>query len=151
MKNRVYTVQEVEDFLETAQMMGVGPAIRHLKYPTWPTAAKWFKDRDLEMPTIDSLQAKAAGMKYFYTDNEKKYAAQRAIERIVESLEQDQLTADDINKLNNALHTAIKTFNLIDGKSTQITETQTKDAVDLEVFDLISAAKAKNQLKENAN
>ena len=147
-RKRTYTHDEVEEFIETAQNMGVGPAIRHLGYPSWPTAAKWFRDNDLELPTVDSLQARAAELRDFYGDTEKKYAAQRAVERIVEALEQDRLTADDINKLNNALHTAIKTFNLIDGKSTSITETHTKDEVDLGVFDIINTAKARNALKE---
>lgn len=148
MKNRKYAPEEVDAFIETAQIMGVGPAMRHLGYPTWPTAAKWFKEKDLELPTVDSLQERAAGLRTFYGDTEKKYAAQRNIERIVQALEQDQLDADAIKKLSDALHKAVQTFNLIDGKSTYIQETRTKDGSELEIMDMIGQMKAENALKE---
>lgn len=149
MTNKVYTEQEVEDFIELASVRGIAPSIRALGYPTFPTAQRWFRDKGLDMPTIDSLMAKAAEMKIYYGDNEKKYAAQILIDRIVEKLQEDDLDADGVNKLANALNKAIQTFNLIEGKSTSITETHTKDGVDLGAMDLINAAKARNSLKES--
>lgn len=146
-KKKMYTQQEVDDFIEVASEKGIAPAVRELGYPTTPTGLNWFKAKGLTAPTIDSLQQRAADMRFFYQDQEKKYAAQRNIERIVEMLEdKDDLDADAINKLSNALHTAIKTFNLIDGKSTSITESHTKDAIDLGVSDILNSAKARNAL-----
>jgi hypothetical protein len=144
----IYSQDQINEFIATAEMMGVAPAIRQLGYPTYPTAQKWFEEQGKEMPSIDSIGQKAAVMRVFYGDQEKKYAAQRNIERIVESLEQDQLDAKDINLLSNALHKAVQTFNLIEGKSTSITESHTKDGADLAINDLLNSAKAKNALVE---
>lgn len=149
MANKPYYTEEMKDeFIELAQLKGIAPAIRELKWPSFPTAQKWFRERDLDMPTIDSLMQKAAELRVYYSDNEKKYAVQTLMDRIVEKLQEEDLDADAINKLGNALAKAIQTFQLIEGKSTSITETHTKDGADLGAMDLINAAKARNALKE---
>ena len=143
-----YTDEQKDELIELAQLKGISPAIRELGYPSYTGAVKWFQERGLEVPVIDSLMAKAAEMKQFYSDNEKKYAVQQLMDRIVEQLQEKDLDADSINKLGNALAKAIQTFQLIEGKSTQITETHKKDGTDLGAIDLINAAKARNSLKE---
>lgn len=150
MRNSKYTEEEKDVFIALAQEMGIGPAIRQTegRKPSYPTLQKWFVERNLPIPTIDSLQARAAEMRYFYDDREKKYAAQRNMEAIVESLETQRHDADGLNKLTNALHTAIKTFNLIEGKATVVQETHTKDATDLAIADLLNRTKAENALRE---
>lgn len=150
----IYSEREVEDILETSRMYGIAPAIRELKSegrkaPSYPTIVKWFKDRGEEIPAIDSIGQKAVHMKLFYGDNEKKYAAQRLMERIVEKLEEGDLDAKDVNLLSNSLHKAVQTFNLIDGKATNVNETVTKNGDDLVIQDLLSAAKAKNAIRES--
>src|SRR3954467_9862361 len=118
-----YTDEQKDDLIELAQIKGIAPAIRELGYPSYPGAVKWFKERNLEVPVVDSLMAKAAEMKIFYNDSAKKASLQIAIDRIVEMIqENDRLTADDINKLSNALAKLLQTFQLIEGKSTQINE-----------------------------
>ena len=144
-----YSDRQVNEFIEAAKEMGISPAIRHMGYPTWSTAQRWFNEKGIPLPTIDSLLAKAAEMKIFYTDKEKKYAVQSVIDRVVESLQQDNLTADEINKLANALNKAIQTFQLIEGKATTISESHQKDGTDLAVMDMLNSAKAKNALKES--
>lgn len=143
-----YTDEQKDEFIELAQLKGIAPAIRELKYPTYPAAQKWFKERDLDMPTIDTLMQKAADMRVFYGDNEKKYALQVTIDAIVEKVQNNDLDADELNKASNALAKLIQTFQLIEGKSTAITETHKKDGTDLGAIDLINAAKARNSLKE---
>lgn len=144
-----YSQKQVEEFIEVAQEMGLSPAMRSLGYPAaWATAQSWFKNAGLEVPFIDSLMAKAAELKQFYSDKEKKFAAQAAIDRIVEKLQQDDLTADDINKLANALNKVIQTFNLIEGKATSVHEQRQKDGSDLAIIDMLNEAKAKNNLIE---
>jgi hypothetical protein len=144
-----YTDQQVNDFISTAKEMGISPALRTLGYPaSYATAIRWFEERGELRPDVDSLLAKAAELKAFYGDREKLFAAQSLIDRIVEQLQQNDLDADSINKLGNALHKAIQTFNLIEGKATAVTESRTKDGTDLAVMDMLNAAKAKNALKE---
>lgn len=144
-----YTDADVREFLACAQEMGISPAMRKLEYPaSWATAQRWFAEAGIELPSVDSLVAKAAEMKGFYGDKEKLFGAQTLIDRIVESLQQDHLTADEINKLGTALNKAIQTFNLIEGKSTVITESRQKDGSDLAIMDMLNEAKAKNAVQE---
>jgi hypothetical protein len=72
-------------------------------------------------------------------------AAQAVIDRTVEKLYEDDLLAEDINKLSNALHKAIQTINLIEGKSTNINENRSKDGTDLAIVDILNEAKMRNQ------
>jgi hypothetical protein len=140
-----YTQSDVEEFMGVAEEMGIGPAMRKLGYPAgWGTAQRWFEQAGKALPTIDSLVARAAELKVFYQDKEKLMAVQTLIDRIVEQLTGEDLTADEINKLGNALNKAIQTFNLIEGKSTSISESRTKDGADLAIMDMLNEAKAKN-------
>lgn len=146
---RQYTDEEVDTFIELAQMSGIAPAIRELGYPTYPTAQKWFKERDLELPSVDSLMAMAAEMKVFYDDSAKKASLQIAIDRIVKMLQEDRgLTADDINKLSNALAKLLQTFQLIEGKSTSVTEKVEKSDTDKNIERLMAQMKNMNKEKE---
>jgi hypothetical protein len=58
---------------------------------------------------------------------------------------QDVLDADQLNKLSNAVHKAIQTINLIEGKSTVIQEQRNKDGQDLAIVDLLNEAKMRNE------
>lgn len=145
-----YSENQVTDFINAAKEMGISPALRTLGYPaSYATAIKWFEERGELRPDVDSLLAKAAELKAFYGDREKLFAAQSLIDRIVEQLQQNDLDADQINKLGNALHKAIQTFNLIEGKATNVTESRQKDGTDLAIMDMLNAAKAKNSIIEN--
>ncbi len=75
-------------------------------------------------------------------------AAQGIIDRIVEALEQETLTAEEINKLANAYQRVIQTMQLIEGDVTERKETITRDGADLAIRDLINEAKARNLVKE---
>lgn len=84
-------------------------------------------------------------MKIFYSDKEKLIAAQAVLDRCVESLMEDTLDPDQLNKLANAVHKSIQTINLIEGKSTAINENRQKDGTDLAIIDLLNEAKARNE------
>lgn len=146
-KRPVYTDEEVNEFIDYAQEVGIGPAMRKLGYPlSYHTARKWFDVKGAAVPDLDALMKLATDYKTFYGDSEKKAAVQTLMDRIIEKLKQDDLDADGINKLANALNKAIQTFNLIEGKSTSITESHQKDGSDLAVIDMLNAAKAKTEL-----
>jgi len=58
--------------------------------------------------------------------------------------------AEDINKLSNAIHKAIQTINLIEGKSTNINENRSKDGSDLAIIDMLNEAKVRSEnIKSN--
>ena len=141
-----FTEEQITEFIETAQEMGIGPTLRYLNYPkSYHTAKKWFEQRNVELPTIDTLAKMAVDTRNFYNEKEKLIAAQAVLDRCVESLMQDSLDADQLNKLANAVHKAIQTINLIEGKSTAINENRQKDGQDLAIIDLLNEAKARNE------
>ena len=142
-----FTEEQITTFIETAQEMGIGPALRTLNYPkSYHTAKKWFEQRNIELPNIDTLRKMAVDMRVFYSDKEKLIAAQAVLDRCVESLMEHDLDPDQLNKLSNAVHKAIQTINLIEGKSTNINENRQKDGSDLAIIDLLNEAKARNEI-----
>jgi len=146
-----FTEEQISEFIETANEMGIGPAMRYLSYPkSYHTAKKFYVQRNLDMPTANTLAIMTKNIDIFYKDNEKVLAAQAVIDRSVEKLYEDDLLAEDINKLSNAIHKAIQTINLIEGKSTNINENRSKDGTDLAIVDMLNEAKARNNLiKDN--
>lgn len=141
-----FTEEQITDYIELAQEIGISPAMRQLGYPlSYHTAKKWFAQRNIELPSLDSLAKMAVDMKIFYSDKEKLIAAQAVLDRCVESLMEDTLDPDQLNKLANAVHKSIQTINLIEGKSTAINENRQKDGTDLAIIDLLNEAKARNE------
>ena len=146
-----FTEEQITEYIEVAQEMGLSPAMRMLNYPgSYHTAKKWFNQRNIELPSLDSLAKMAVDMRVFYSDKEKLIAAQAVLDRCVESLMEDRLDPDQLNKLANAVHKSIQTINLIEGKSTSINENRQKDGQDLAIIDLLNEAKARNTaIKDN--
>jgi hypothetical protein len=141
-----FTEEQITNYIEIAQEMGISPAMRTLGYPrSYHTAKKWFEQRSIELPSIDTLAKMAVDMRVFYSDKEKVLAAQAVLDRCVETLMEDTLDADQLNKLANAVHKAIQTINLIEGKSTNINENRQKDGQDLAIIDLLNEARMRNQ------
>jgi uncharacterized protein YwgA len=146
----VFTDEQISEFIETANEMGIGPAMRYLGYPkSYHTAKKFYVQRNIDMPTANTLAVMAKQLDIFYTDKEKVLAAQAVIDRTVEALYEDTLVSDDISKLSNALHKAIQTINLIEGKSTNINENRSKDGTDLAIVDMLNEAKIRNESIKN--
>jgi len=146
----VFTEEQVSEFIECANEMGIGPAMRYLGYPkSYHTAKKFYVQRNIDMPTANTLAVMSKQLDIFYRDNEKVLAAQAVIDRSVEMLYEDNLISDDINKLSNAIHKAIQTINLIEGKSTNINENRSKDGSDLAIIDMLNEAKVRNESIKN--
>jgi hypothetical protein len=147
----IYTDEQITEFIEQANEMGIGPTMRLLGYPkSYHTAKKFYMQRNIDMPTSNTLAIMAKQLDIFYTDKEKVLAAQAVIDRSVEALYEDTLSSDDINKLSNALHKAIQTINLIEGKSTNINENRSKDGSDLAIIDILNEAKLRSEnIKSN--
>ena len=145
-----FTEEQVSEFIECANEMGIGPAMRYLQYPkSYHTAKKFYMQRNIEMPTANTLAVMSKQLDVFYRDKEKVLAAQAVIDRTVEALYEDDLVSDDIAKLSNALHKAIQTINLIEGKSTNINENRSKDGSDLAIVDMLNEAKMRSESIKN--
>lgn len=140
-----YDEEMIIDFITHAQEMGISPAMRMLNYPnSYHTAKKWFEQRAIELPNVNTLAKMAVDTRVFYSDKEKLLAAQQVLDRCVETLMEDTLDADQLNKLANAVHKAIQTINLIEGKSTAISEQRNKDNTDVAIIEMLNEAKARN-------
>lgn len=140
-----YEEEMIIEFINHAQEMGISPAMRMLNYPgSYHTAKKWFEQRGIELPTVDTLAKMAVDTRVFYSDKEKLLAAQTVLDRCVETLMQKELDADELNKMANAVHKAIQTINLIEGKSTAISEQRNKDNTDVAIIEMLNEAKARN-------
>jgi hypothetical protein len=146
-----FTEEQISEYIEIANEMGIGPAMRYLKYPgSYHTAKKFYIQRNLELPSPDSLAVIARSLGIFYSDKEKIVAAQAVLDRCYEKLIEDVLDSDELNKLANAVHKAIQTINLIEGKSTAINESRSKDGTDLALTDMLNEAKMRNaEMKDN--
>ena len=142
----VFTEEQVSEFIEMANEMGIGPAMRTLGYPkSYHTAKRFYTQRNIDMPTANTLAVMAKDLAIFYNDKEKVLAAQAVLDRSIEKLYEEDLLAEDINKLSTAIHKAIQTINLIEGKSTNINENRSKDGSDLAIVDMLNEAKMRNQ------
>lgn len=142
----VFTEEQVSEFIEMANEMGIGPAMRTLGYPkSYHTAKRFYAQRNIDMPTANSLAVMAKDLAIFYNDKEKVLAAQAVLDRSIEKLYEEDLLAEDINKLSTAIHKAIQTINLIEGKSTNINENRSKDGSDLAIVDMLNEAKMRSE------
>jgi hypothetical protein len=142
----VFTEEQVSEFIEMANEMGIGPAMRTLGYPkSYHTAKRFYTQRNIDMPTANSLAVMAKDLAIFYNDKEKVLAAQAVLDRSIEKLYEEDLLAEDINKLSTAIHKAIQTINLIEGKSTNINENRSKDGSDLAIVDMLNEAKMRSE------
>ena len=142
----VFTEEQVSEFIEMANEMGIGPAMRTLGYPkSYHTAKRFYQQRNIDMPTANSLAVMAKDLAIFYNDKEKVLAAQAVLDRSIEKLYEEDLLAEDINKLSTAIHKAIQTINLIEGKSTNINENRSKDGSDLAIVDMLNEAKMRSE------
>ena len=141
-----FTEEQISEFIEMANEMGIGPAMRTLGYPkSYHTAKKFYVQRNLDMPTANTLAVMAKDLAIFYNDREKVLAAQAVLDRSIEKLYEEDLLAEDINKLSTAIHKAIQTINLIEGKSTNINENRSKDGSDLAIVDMLNEAKMRSE------
>jgi hypothetical protein len=147
----VFTEEQVSEFIEMANEMGIGPAMRTLGYPkSYHTAKRFYTQRNIDMPTANTLAVMAKDLAIFYNDKEKVLAAQAVLDRSIEKLYEEDLLAEDINKLSTAIHKAIQTINLIEGKSTNINENRSKDGSDLAIVDMLNEAKMRSEsIKSN--
>jgi hypothetical protein len=143
-----YTDEQRADFLEHASQVGITRAMRDLKYPkSWHVANRWVNAAGIEVPK-DAVKAQAQATKDWYQTEELLLVAQIGIERVSEELMNSDLSPDEHKKLSEAFQKYSNTWLLLMGKANNISETRSRDSVDLDIMELINAENAKNALIE---
>lgn len=143
-----YTDKEIADYLEVAKEIGITRAKRQLGYPkSWDTARRWAEAAGIEIP-LDAIKAQAAAHYDWYKAEELLVVAKEALLRIVQSLQDDNLTPDEQKKLAEAYQKYVNTCLLLEGKATAITERRSKDSTDLALIELLNEEKARNETIE---
>jgi hypothetical protein len=132
---KTYDDKQRADFVELAQQIGIGRAIRELGYPSYPTAQSWVRAAGVE-PNVDTAYAQIKQWHTFYQVEDLLIVIDEGI-----SVAQDMLmkaeTADDLKKLAETIQKLANTRLLLEGKSTNITEKRETTQTDLALMDLI--------------
>jgi hypothetical protein len=143
-----YTDEQRSTFLEVAAEIGISRAMRQLGYPgAWTTGQDWCKAAGIEVP-LDEIKRQSALVNDWYKAEDLLLVAQQGLVRVYEDLQRTDLSADEHKKMSEAFQKYANTWRLLQDKATSITETQHKDAFDLDVLDLMNAEKARNALIE---
>lgn len=144
-----YDDQQIADFLECAVDVGIGKAIRIMGYPaSWITAKRWADNRGVEVE-VNAMKSKAKSYDLWYNDRDVLLGAEAGMARVMEQLEESDLTPDDLKKAAEAYQKYANVWLTIQGKASNITQTQTKDGLDLDIMDMIASENARNQLIES--
>lgn len=143
-----YEDNEVNNFLELAQEVGITKAMRELGYPSsWSTAQYWAKKRGITV-AVDDLKAQAAATREWYKEEEVKTLIQEGFNRVhAELMSNKDLSADDQKKLSEA---ASKYYNMwanIMGKTLNAPQSMETGPFSDHLDELLAMQRAKNLLK----
>lgn len=145
-----YDDEMIAAFLEVAQDIGIGRAIRELGYPKgWITAKRWADNAGIDVE-VNAMKAKAKSYDLWYTDRDVLLGAEAGMARVMEHLEESNLDTDEIKKAAEAYQKFANTWLLVQGKANNISETHRKDGTDLEIMDIINADKARKELSKDS-
>lgn len=142
MARKEYSEDQKTALVALAQEIGIGRAIRELGYPSYPAALSWCKQRGVE-PNVDTLMAEMKRFHTFYETTDALLVVEAALDRVRQKLQEDNLDPDELKKTTEALQKSVNTWLVLQGKANNITESQTKDALDLGLFDLLNDHKKK--------
>lgn len=145
-----YSDNEINEFLQVAQEIGIGRAKRQLGYPnSWGTAQRWAKVRGIEV-AVDELKQRSKSFHDWYTTEDVLVIAQEGMNRVYEELMNTvDLDAESQKKLADALTKHYNVWANAQGKATSISESRQTDQMDSHLIDLLNAERAKNQLKKD--
>jgi hypothetical protein len=147
-----YSDEQINEFLELAQEIGIGRAIRQLGYPnSWSTAQRWAKTHNVTV-AVDELKQRSKAFHDWYETEEVLLIAQEGMNRVYEELmTNSKLSADDQKKLGEALTKHYNVWANAQGKATNISESRTGDGMDMGLIDMLNEERAKNLLKDKEN
>ena len=136
-----YTDEEKNAFCELAQSVGIGRAIRELKYPTYTAGMMWMEQRGIE-PAHNELMEKARKYHKFYKTEDMLKTVDEALS-VIESMYAEVETPDDAKKLAEAVQKLMNTRLLLEGKANSISEKRETTQQDLEIAELLRSEEAK--------
>ena len=144
-----YSDDQINNFLELAQEVGITKAKRELGYPKdWSTAKRWADMRGIKV-AVDELRSRAAQTREWYKDQEVMTVAQEGFNRVYDELVNNpDLTADDQKKLASALKGHYDVWANVQGRATNISENRETDTMDAHLMELINIERAKNLEKK---
>jgi hypothetical protein len=143
-----YSDEQINEFLDLAQDVGITKAKRELGYPnSWGTAQRWAQMRGITV-AVDEVHAKATATREWYKQEEIQVIAQEGFNRVHEALTNDpDLTADDQKKLAEALQKHYNVWASVQGK-TQVTGNETPDLFEAKIQAMISSERSRMEIKE---
>lgn len=147
---KTYTDEQINEFLDVAQEIGIGRAMRRLGFPaSWSTAQRWAEARGIEV-AVDELKQRSKAFHEWYETEEVLVVAQEGMNRIYEQyVGNDNLTADEQKKLAEAFQKVYNVWANAQGKATNISESRQTDQMDAHLQDLLNTERAKNLNKKN--
>ena len=142
-----YSDEDIAEFLELAQDIGIGRAIRQLGYPnSWGTAQRWAQARGIKVE-VDDLKARSKSYHDWYTTEETLLVAQQGMSRVYEQLQEAELDPDEQKKLADAFQKYANTWLLLQGKANNISERRESTQADLEIVELLRLERAKQSIE----
>ena len=135
-----YTDDQINEFIEVANELGIGPTMKELGYPgSWATAQRWFKARGIDTPDIDSLKSQASKINQFYDTKEALLVIQEGMQIIHATYlnKWDTLDADEQKKLAEAMQKLTNSMRVLQDKASTITESRYSDATQTEIDNLM--------------
>jgi hypothetical protein len=148
---RQYSDEQVDDFLELAQEMGIGKAMKELGYPLgYQTALNWAENRGIKVE-VDPVMKRVKQFEQMYKEEHMLEIARAGAALVYMSIVENgaDLTADEQKKLSDAFQKYNNAWLLLKGKANDIRETQTKDGMDVELMNMLMAERESNAVKAN--
>lgn len=149
-KNMTYSDEQINEFLEIAQEIGITRAKRELGYPSsWGTAQRWAQVRNVNV-AVDEIKSQAASTREWYKDEELRTIIQEGFQRVHQELTTTRdLSADDQKKLSEAAQKYYNIWASLEGKATNITESRSTDTMDEHLQELLNMERAKNLMTQD--
>lgn len=147
MGNIKYDDSQINEFIELANDIGIGPAMNELGYPgSWATAQRWYKMRGIDTPNVDMLKSKAAQMHQFYEDKEALLVIQTGLQIAMSTYTSkwESLDPDNQKKMAEAVQKLTNSMRLLQDKANSITESRHKDSLDDELNRMIAELENNN-------
>lgn len=118
--NITYDDTQRAAFVELAQQIGIGRAIRELKYPSYPTAQSWCRAAGVE-PNTDQAYAQLKAYHTFYQVEDLLIVIDEGIS-VAQTMLANAETPDDLKRLAESIQKLTNTRLLLEGKATSIKE-----------------------------
>jgi len=146
-----YSDAQREAFVALAADKGIAPAIRELGFPSFPTATKWLQARGITI-TVDSLMANVKAYHKFYSLEDMVSVVECGASRALETYQTTPaLSPNDQLRTAGAVQRLVTTWQTLNGRASQITESRETDSLDVALVQLLDAERTRNGNKESSD